>query len=214
MAWASIKRHFFIFHPAMFTTRYHRILFHYTPILFTALVYPVMFSIIIVFLYPCRNEFNMAAIFCGYSCALKIPSIVIYARIAHNFVPTFIVVGCSLTLLARVIMQKRRVQRNQFNWRKCRRMTIQIMTIAGLFLVVTMPVTVVSIVQYCCLPTFGVTVQVPYLSFLIRFLNILMPFVCLSLLPEIWPKLLPCKTRGGRVAPFQMRTNTFKISKT
>jgi hypothetical protein len=31
MAWASIKRHFFIFHPAMFTTRYHRILFHYTP---------------------------------------------------------------------------------------------------------------------------------------------------------------------------------------
>jgi hypothetical protein len=212
MAWASVERHFLIFYPSIFTTRRQRILFHYIPLLITALVYPIMFSTVIVFLYPCSDEFNMTAIFCGYSCALRIPYIVIYARIAHNFVPTFIVVGSSLALLVRVIMQKRRVLRNQFTWRRCRRMIIQLMTIASLFLIVTMPVTFVSIVQYCCSPTFGAAVQVPYLSFLIRFLNMLMPFVCLGLLPEIWPKLLPCKTQSGRVAPIRTRTNI--LSKT
>ncbi|CAF1483393.1 unnamed protein product [Adineta steineri] len=212
MAWASIERHFLIFYPTVFSSRRKRILFHYIPLVSTALIYPIMFSIITVFLYPCQNVFSMTALFCGYSCALRIPSVALYARIVNNFVPTFIVVVSSLSLLVRVIMQKRRVQRNQFHWRKCRRMIIQLMTTVSLFLVITMPVTLVSIIQYCCAPTFGAAVQTPYLSFLIRFLNILMPFVCLGLLPEIWPKLLPWKRQSDRVGPTQMRTIT--LSKT
>ncbi|CAF0797720.1 unnamed protein product [Adineta ricciae] len=207
MAWASIERHLLVFYPTVFTTRYRRILCHYIPLLVTAFVYPIMFSITVVFVYPCRNEFIMSSIFCGYSCALRIPSVAMYARIAHNFIPTFIVVGSSLALLVRVITQKQRIHRNQFNWRRYRRMIVQLMTIISLFLVLTTPVTLVSIIQYCCLPTFGAAVQMPYLSFLIRFLNILMPFVCLSLLPEIWPTLLPRKTRRGRIVPIRTKMN-------
>jgi hypothetical protein len=207
MAWASIERHFLIFYSRLFATRCHRVLLHYMPLLIVALIYPTIFNIVITFFYPCRNQFNMATIFCAYSCALKVQSIALYARIAHNFVPTFILVGSTATLLIRVIIRKRQVQRNQFDWRKCRRMVIQLMTVASLFLIVTLPTTLVSIVQNCCLPTFATTVQIPYLSFLVRFLNILMPFVCLNLLPEIWPKLLLWKTQNGRVVPIRTRTN-------
>ena len=207
MAWASIERHLLIFNSRLFAIQSYRVLFHYIPLLIVSFIYPTMFSIVITFFYPCLNTFNMGSIFCGYSCALKVQSIAIYARIAHNFVPTMLVLGFTIALLLRVILKKREVQRNQFGWRKCRRMTIQLMSIATLFLALTLPTTLVSIIQNCCLPTFAASIQIPYLGFLVRFLNILIPLICLSLLPELWLKLLLCKIRNGRVVPTLTRNN-------
>ena len=207
MAWGSFERHLLIFYSRLFSTRRGRVLFHYIPLFLTAFIYPTVANIIIILLYPCQNHFNMSALFCGYTCALKIPSVAVYARIAHNFVPTFIVVIFTVTLIIRVIKQKRQIQNNQFNWRRYRRMIIQLLALASLFLLLTLPATIVSIVQNCCLPTFVTPVQVSHLNFPVRFLTIFMPFICLSLLPEIWSKLLLWKNiRVRPVATLRVRT--------
>ena len=207
MAWSSIERHLLIFYSSLFTTHRGRVLFHYVPLLIVTIIYPILANIVIILLYPCANQFNMLSLFCGYSCALKIPSVALFFRIAHNFVPVFIVTGSTLMLILRVLKQKRQVQHNRFRSRRHRRMIIQLLTLASVFLILTLPSFIVGIVQNCCLPTFAAALQIPYFTFLIRFSTILMPFMCLSLLPEIWPKVLLCKsTHIHAVTPVRIRT--------
>lgn len=201
MAWGSIERYLLVFHSKLFTNARQRLLFHYIPLVNVILIYPIISHIMIFLLYPCQNQFNMRMLFCGYTCALKVRSVALYARIAHNFIPTFIVVSSTMTLLVTVITQKRRIQYNPFNWRRYRRMIIQLLALASVFLFVTLPATFVSVVQNCCSPTFAASIYVPYLNFLVRFLTMLIPFICLSLLPELWPKLLICRH------PDRRRTN-------
>ena len=198
LAWGSLERHFLIFQSNWFSTRCGRILFHYIPLFITTFLYPVVANIVVILLYPCQNQFNMQSLFCAFPCALKISSVALYTRFAHQFIPVFIVAGSTLALFVRVINRRRQVQNNQVNWRRYRRMIIQLLTLASLFLTLTVPATTVSIIQNCCLPTFAITVQVSYLNFFVRFLTLFMPFVCLSLLPEIWHKLLTCKKTQAR----------------
>jgi hypothetical protein len=207
MAWGSIERYLLIFYSGLFVTQRGRILFHYIPLFMMAFIYPFIANIVIILVYPCQNQFNMLSLLCGFPCSLKIPSIALYTRIAHQFVPTFILVGFAVMLVVRVVAQKRQIQRNQFNWRRYRQMIIQMLALASVFLILTLPATLVSIVQNCCLPTFAVTVQISYLNFLVRFITIFMPFICLSLLPEIWSKLLFYKTQTRPVAVIRARNN-------
>jgi hypothetical protein len=190
MAWASVERHFLIFYSILFTTSRGRVLFHYIPLVLVALIYPIVAYAVVIFLYPCISEFNMAVLFCGYTCALKIPSVALFMRIGHIFVPVFIVTGSTIILIARVIKQKHRMQNNQVQRPRHCRMIIQLCTLASLFIALALPSAIVGVVQSCCLPTFAVALQVPYFTFLVRFNTMLMPFMCLSSLPEIRSKLL------------------------
>ena len=207
MAWGSVERHLLIFNSTIFNTRRGRILFHFAPLFIMTFIYPIFANIIIILLYPCSNQFAMKSLFCGFPCSLRVQSVALYTRIAHQFVPTFIVAGFAVSLIVRVIRQKRQVQHNQFTWRRYRRMIIQLLALASLFLILTLPATIVSIVQNCGLPTFAFTIQVSYLNFLVRFITIFMPFLCLSLLPEIWPKLLPCMYQAPRLVTRQARVS-------
>jgi hypothetical protein len=193
MAWGSLERHLLIFYSLLFNNRRGRILFHYMPLFITTILYPVAANIVVILFYPCENQFNMVSLFCGFPCSLKIPSVALYTRFAHQFIPVFIVASATLTLLIRVIKRKRQIQNNRLIWRRCRRMIIQLLALVSVFLILTLPATTVSIVQNCCLPTFAVIVEDSYLNFLVRFITIFMPFFCLSSLPEIRSKLLPCK---------------------
>ena len=193
MAWSSVERYLLIFYSSLFTSHRRRVLFHYLPLFTITMIYPILVNIVIIFLYPCTSQFNMLSLFCGYSCALKIPSVALFFRVAHNFVPVSIVTSSTLMLMIRVLRQKRRVQNNRFNWRRHRRMIIQLLTLTSLFLILTLPSFIVGIVQNCCLPNFAAALQVPYFTLLVRFCTILMPFMCLSSIPEIWSKPLQCK---------------------
>jgi hypothetical protein len=190
MAWGSVERHLLIFSSQLFNSHRGRVLFHYIPFCITTILYPIVANIVVILLYPCQNQFNMVSLFCGFPCSLKVQSVALYTRLAHQFIPVFIVAGATLTLIIRVIKRKRQSQNNQFNWRRSRRMIVQLLALASLFLTLTLPATTVSIVQNCCLPTLAVTVEVSYLNYLVRFLTIFMPFFCLSSLPEIRSKLL------------------------
>lgn len=206
MAWTSMERHLLIFHSSLFMSSRRRILFHYIPLFISTLIYPLLANIVIIFLYPCTHQFNMSMLFCGYVCALRTPSVALFFRIAHNFIPVSIITSFTLMLIVRMIKQKRQMRNNRVHWRRYRRMIIQLLTLVSLFLVLTLPSFVIGIVQNCCLPTFGAALQIPYFTFLIRFSTILMPFMCLSTLPEIWFKLLPCKqTQVRSVGTVQVR---------
>ncbi|UJR38531.1 hypothetical protein I4U23_031199 [Adineta vaga] len=186
MSWASIERHILIFYSSIFTKYFHRIIFHYIPLFFFSFLYPILFNLIITFIYPCTNQFNYFSLFCGYICALK-----------------FYFIFINTCYYAKTTCQ----QNGQFQLE--RHILIFYSSIftklfsSNLFFII-LPTTIVSIVQNCCLATFGNNVQGLYLSFMVRFLNIFMPFVCLSLLPEIWTKYLP---QNNRIIPFRTRTN-------
>ena len=193
MAWGSAQRPLLIFYSSLFATHRRRILFHYVPLFLTTIIYPIAVVIVIHLLYPCTNQFNMASLFCGYTCALKIPSVALFYRIANNFIPVFIITGTAIYLVIRVVKQRRQMQSNRSHWRRSRRMIIQLLVPASLFLILTLPSVAVGIAQNCCIPTFAAALQVPYFTFIVRFSTILMPFVCLSSLPEIRSKLLLCQ---------------------
>lgn len=208
IAWSSIERYFLIFYSSLYSTQRRRILFHYIPLFLTSCIYPLIINITIMFIYPCQNRFNMISLYCGYTCSLKIPSIALYVRIVHNFVPTFIVFFATLILIICVVKQKQQTQNNRFNWRRYRRMAIQLLVIASIFLIFTLPATIVSVVQYCCLSTFAVTIQTTYFNYLLRFITIFLPFICFSFVSEIWPKWLPCKqVQVHMTRSIQIRTN-------
>lgn len=199
MAWGSIERHFLIFNSRFFVTQRKRILFHYLPLLIVIFIYPLISHIIIYLLYPCQNRFNYSLLFCGYTCALRVPSVALYARIVHNFIPIFIVISSTLILIIRVIKQKEQIRTNQMRWRRYHRMITQFFSLSSLFVIVTLPAMTVSIIQNCCIPTFAASIHVPYLNFFVRFLTILIPFLCLSLFPELWSKFAFWKS--NRVHP-------------
>ena len=85
MAWGSLERYLFVFHSTLFVTHRLLLLFHYIPLVSIVLIYPIVSHIIIYLLYPCQNQFNMQMLFCGYTCALKVRPVALYARIVHNF---------------------------------------------------------------------------------------------------------------------------------
>ncbi|UJR20265.1 hypothetical protein I4U23_023396 [Adineta vaga] len=207
MAWGSIERHSLIFYLPIFARQRNRILFHYIPLFITTFVYPVVVNIVVILLYPCQNQFNMFSLYCAFPCSLYISSIALYTRLAHNFIPTFIIVGSTIRIIIRVIKQKRQIQNNRFTWRKYRRMITQLLVLVCLFLIVTLPATTVSIIQNCCISNFAANLQVSYFNFLVRLLTILMPFICLSSLPEIWPKKIVLNhIRVRRLASNRVRT--------
>ena len=189
MAWGTIEKHILIFAPTLLVTQRNRFLLHYLPLFLTTFVYPVIAAMIFILFYPCQNKFDMSSLYCAFPCSLSIRSVALYTRFAHNFIPAFTVVSATALLIMRVIKHKRHIRTNRFTWRRYRRMVSQSLSLSSLFLILTLPATTVSIVQNCCQATFAADLQISVFNFLLRFLTIFMPFICLSSLPESQPKI-------------------------
>jgi phosphatidylglycerophosphate synthase len=111
-----------------------------------------------------------------------------YGTITNAISMTFIIIFFSIFLLVRVIRQKRYIHQ-RIEWRKFRKMTIQLLSISALFFFFSLPTVVISLAQVCGLPNGALGQFQLYLSFTRYFLPLLLPFVCLSSLPEVWTKL-------------------------
>ncbi|CAF1470225.1 unnamed protein product [Rotaria sordida] len=107
LAWASIERHILIFHSKMISTRKQKFYYHYLS--YTILIiYLFTFYIGVIFLPPCKNEFNFNAVECGLNpCYLSIQFLVLWDLIIHNALPTLIIAIFSLPLLYRIISHKK-----------------------------------------------------------------------------------------------------------
>ena len=108
-------------------------------------------------------------------------------------VPIVIIAVANVTLIIRVIRQKRRCERIT-SWKKQRRMTIQLLSISSLYFLGWFPSMAIAVIQQLVSPTFLMEAQVDYIYDLVYLICLLLPWVCLGLFPEftkwIWKRFL------------------------
>jgi hypothetical protein len=177
LAWGSIEHHILIFHNTLVSTSKKRFVYHYLPLMIL-IIYLFSFYIGVIFLSSCNNKFEFTSIQCGSNfCYLNIKSLVLWDLIIHNILPTFIIAIFNLALLYRIIAQKNRIQQaNQ--WRKNRRMSMQILLLSAVYLFLHFPLTILILVQLFqdTKLQFSFGVQF-YIFFLTYSVTLLLPFV-------------------------------------
>lgn len=212
LAWGSFERHILIFHRQQFlATKMKRIIFHYLPLGMIA-IYMIGFYIGVIVFPPCENVFDYELEVCGMApCYEEIPWLNVWDYLINGTICTLIEAVCSVSLLIRVLRKRCRVQQS-LNWRKHRKMTIQLLSISTLSLSITLPQALVTVVQETIpgMKDFGSEIS-SYLFYLTTYVILLLPFVCLGSLPELWPKLsFLTRRRRGVVAPFTVTAATVR----
>ncbi|CAF2564680.1 unnamed protein product [Rotaria sp. Silwood2] len=189
IAWSSIHRYLFIFHDRIFFQRKKRFLFHYLPLIILLLYILIFYTIVIIFP-PCMHTFDYTLPVCNdYPCYLDNLFLGIWDSVVNSILPTFILCILSVTIFIRVHYQKRLVglQRNQ--WRRERKMVIQLISSSLLYLIPNTPLNLIIFAHLCGLPD-NVAVDVElYFDFLCYFAILLYPLVCLGFVSELHKKI-------------------------
>ena len=190
MLWISIERYLLIFHGHLYRTTKHRFFYHYLPLI-VIVVYMLLFYIVVLFIYPCEQQYDFNLPLCGYPCYTIHKFISMYDFIAHTYIPLFIGMFLDILLIIRVIYRKRvGLQQQRTYQSKHRRMVIQILSISCLYFVLQGPFTGVLFVQlFTTLPDSILYVQTVYFYYFFWLLTLLLPFVCIGCLPEVTNKL-------------------------
>jgi hypothetical protein len=76
-------------------------------------------------------------------------------------------------------------------------MTIQLLSISSVFLIFWLPIAITGLIQQFFSPTFLIDVQFNIFFYLIYFIQLLIPFICLVLLSEL-KKSIRAKFRQWR----------------
>lgn len=187
MAWASIEQHILVFHEQVVSSRRRRICFHYFPLV-SIVIYAFVLYIYVIFFPPCRNFYVYTLEWCALPCFLMASPFGTYSAIFNSFLPTFCVLFFSIFLYLRVIRQKRRLQQ-RVGWRKCRKMFVQFLMIAVVFLLFDVPCAILSLVAISGSPTYPVIQSGLYSYFIRTFLSLFMPFIFLHSIPEAYKKI-------------------------
>ncbi|CAF1339985.1 unnamed protein product [Adineta ricciae] len=183
MASISIQRHAFIFHPNLFRTPFKSFLFFYAPLVFNV-AYPTTFYLYAIILYPCQSQWDYTSTVCGYmNCYYDNKILGLFDWVVNNIVPIVFIIIANVTIIVRVVVGKRR--RNQVvSWRQQRYMTIQLFNISSLFVIAWSPSIVIGLIQQATSTSLFVDIQLNYVMELIYLACLLLPWACMSLLPE------------------------------
>lgn len=185
MVWASFERHLLVFHINLFISANYRLYAHYLPLL-VIIVYLILYHIAMIFLYPCTEEFEFDVILCGVPCYSYDVIISIYDLFAHHFLPVCFIALFSVGLIVRVLHVKRIRHHQHVQWRKHRKMILQILYISCLFLACIVPTTLVRFIElFGGLKDFADYVEMVYFFYLYWLLALLLPFACIGCAPEM-----------------------------
>ena len=212
MAWASIEQHILVFHEQWIATRRKRIFIHYFPLV-SIVIYSFVLYIYVLFFPPCQNSYIYTREWCAVPCFMTASSFGIYSAIFNSFLPTFCVLFFSIFLYVRVIRQKRRLQQ-RVGWRKCRKMFVQFLMIATIFLLFDVPGAILSLVTITGSPSYSVIQSGLYSYFLRIFLSLFMPFIFLHSIPEAYKKIRRTLNINGStttIAPAQHSTRPIRM---
>lgn len=177
LAWASIERHILVFHNQILSTPRKRIYYHYLPLI-VLLIYLICFYAGVIFMPPCENGFEYLSVECGLNpCYLKLKYLPVWDAIVNSALPTGIIAIFSVALLYRVIAHRTRLQQ-PIEWRKHRRMSIQLLSLSSVYLFLNFPLTIIMLVQLFQKPgpQFGFGTQI-YIFFLTYGVTLSLPFV-------------------------------------
>ena len=149
VAWASIERYILIFHRQLMSTKKKRFFIHYLPLV-TVPVYCLVFHLVTILFPPCENVIKYELPLCGRPlCYYDIRFVALWDTVLHNILPTLVIVIFSIVLLVRVLLQKHRM-RQRMQWKRHRKMTIQLLSMSTLYLFLYMPPMFVELAQQCC----------------------------------------------------------------
>ena len=184
MAWLAIERHILIFHDQWLSNRRGRILLHYLPLVIVV-TYIILFYSIVIFFLPCEDIYAYTLPVCGASpCYQSYGVLGMFEFIVNTSIPIILEGLFSIVLVVRVQRQKRRL-RQSVQWRKHRRMIIQLFLISGLNVCLNLPISLIPIAHLCGLPSeYGVQAQL-YFFFLGYFVIFLLPFISLCQFPDL-----------------------------
>ena len=196
VALASIQRHVLIFHHRYLLSCRRRFLLHYVPIillLFYCLSYGVaLLTLMIIDGYP----YNYAARMCGglSKWIQNYSTLSIYDVILNELLPIPVIGVFSATLLFRVLRRKRRLL-GRVEWRKQRKMSIQLLSVSTLFFTVNLPPILLYLIETMVakknLP--GMDTAYACFSYMTYYQSVLLPFVCV---PPLWKN---CKKILGKL---------------
>jgi len=201
LLFTSIERHILIFHSQMVATKRKRLLFHYLP-LFSIVLFMITFYAIAIFAPICENTFYYTYDECGeLPCYESIPFFTMFEQIVFSTISTCLIAIFNLLLLVRVIWQKYRIHRIN-EWRKQRKLAIQVISMSTIYLGFSLPATIIYIVRLFGQPDWGMEVY-PALCYLTYCTIFFLPFVCLATLPQFWDTVEKLGSRGRRrqIAP-------------
>lgn len=197
-AWATIERHILIFHDRWVSTQRKRLCFHYLPVI-VIFIYWLIFYAYIYFYPICQNEHDDSNMICVNTCSFNILSYRVFDTLFNNIFPSSTIVLSSVTLLIRILRQKYRMHQ-QIQWKKHRKMTIQILSISTLYLLLTTPWAMTTLFKICGLESIVTEAYESYSGLFSYFIVLLFPFVSLLSLPELRVKFerILCKHRAQR----------------
>ncbi len=118
-------------------------------------------------------------------------------------IPTLIIVIFSIALIARVLRQKQRMHR-PIQWRKHRKMTIQLLSISALYLIFNSPWTIlIFMIRYGFIENVA-QLSMVYTVSLRTYVIFLFPLICCGSLPELRSKCKQtflCERRSQQLVP-------------
>jgi hypothetical protein len=187
VAWASVERHILIFHQNWVATPIKCVLIHYVPLIIFS-VYPFIYYTIIFFVLPCDLPLDFTQRSCGLvNCDYPTEAIGQWDNIGNNLVPVCIIVIFSVALLVRVWRSKYRVHQ-RFQWRKYRKMAVQLLLITALYFIIYFPIAILVTIYIAGVLFNGWSDFLFDGYYLCYFTILLTPFVCTASLPELGTK--------------------------
>lgn len=212
LVWAAIERQILIFHSDLHSTARRRLLIHYVPLGFCC-IYPFIYYAAFMCFYPCERFYDPTIANCEVPCYLQDnPFLTVYELVFHGLANMSLVLILNIFLIVRIIVHKRRMGR-RMTWSRNRKLAMQLVPMSCLALLTNGGYYTIQFVQLMGDPSFG---QGPsaWIYPLCYYLPALLPFVCLSALPDVRQKLeaLFLRRRQRIIAPNSLGTRWLKKS--
>ncbi|CAF1949418.1 unnamed protein product [Rotaria magnacalcarata] len=205
MAWASVEQYILVFHDRWLLNRKKCLLIHDFP-LFGIVLYGFIFYITIFKIFSCDNMYTYEWDRCLYPCFYQNGLLGLYDTVSNSILPTPIITICSIGLVIRVIEQRQTLHRH-VEWRKYRKMIIQMLSITETFLIFNLPVTCLVLAHFCGLPNGSAGQFEFYAYYLCHFISLLTPFVCVSSMHKVRKRikqLIMFRTVNNTITPGQI----------
>ncbi|CAF3838715.1 unnamed protein product [Adineta steineri] len=184
VGWTSVERHILIFHSQWIATNRRRYLIHYTPLILIVLYGVILYGITSP-MNDCNRSFIYNSNLCSYySCIYNSAAFSLYEFMSGGVLSSSCMGFGSIFLVIRIVFQKRRLQR-QIQWRKYRKMTIQLLSVTSIFVVIYLPPILLGIAKQLGVPSYVGVDYTKYSNFFAHYVIFLFPFTCLGTLPHL-----------------------------
>lgn len=190
-AWATIERHILIFHDQWLSTARKRFLIHYLPI-GVIIIYCLIYFSIIFFAPLCDDTDGVDNFLVGglhVPCSFAHTVLGLWDISFHQLTSILIIVSFSIGLIVHSIWRRNRL-RQGVNWRKYRKMIIQLLKISTIYFIFNAPWVIIVFAYQFGLPDSIALPLLLYTGFFAYYIIFLFPFVCCLSMVELREKLI------------------------